>query len=296
MTSWSELVKQVIQVIDCQLVTCPHTELYSLDLEQPRGWPVLLNEWDAAATVVALLSPEQIGQVFASMAALDEKLSEEFEGSVVDGYSLSKAVREFLMEALRSQPEVLAAANPEREQRFAEAIGLPNWETYGNVKDNVLFELTDLAQLPAQILNYEHLASEEEVMTVVNYCQSQGHDPLDALPYQLGFFETPAMLEAKRSLVAALDYADREQQLRRWLTYQQLAEALIEALPDEGKAHARAQLGLMVTKALIWRHVGTPGRYQEELADAYTHAYHMGFDDVIPVLAEAQHRLGLTVV
>jgi hypothetical protein len=49
---------------------------------------------------------------------------------------------------------------------------------------------------------------------------------------------------------------------------QELAEVQIEALPDDGGAHAKAKISLILAKADIWLQVGDQVRYWEELRSA----------------------------
>ncbi|HSX02139.1 MAG TPA: hypothetical protein VLI05_02370 [Candidatus Saccharimonadia bacterium] len=87
------------------------------------------------------------------------------------------------------------------------------------------------------------------------------------------------LLAAQRIVVVAAIRSGSLAEVRAaWRAYQVLAEASIEALTDEGGAHAHARIGLILAKAAIWQEAGDQVRYWEELMSAQDYAEGMAFD------------------
>lgn len=110
-----------------------------------------------------------------------------------------------------------------------------------------------------------------------------GLSPVDTLPYRLGFEESQALLEARAEILSVIIEA-KGGELTAWVSYQELAEAQIDALDDSEGKYARAQIGLLIAKASIWREAGVTINYLKGLVDANEYAANMGFADVTRVL------------
>ena len=106
------------------------------------------------------------------------------------------------------------------------------------------------------------------------------------IPAALGYKETRQLRQAHRSVVRALRHSAEPAAARpAWLRYQELAEAMINTIPNEPRAlFARAQIGLIIAKAGIWYEAGVTARYLEELEDAFTYADNMGFVETATLL------------
>ncbi len=105
------------------------------------------------------------------------------------------------------------------------------------------------------------------------------------MPAALGYKETREMRRAHRKLVRAIRRSMELADVRpAWLAYNEPAEALVEALPDERDAHSRAEVGYLVAKALIWYEAGRPDVYLEELLDALDYADGMGLRETAALL------------
>jgi len=57
-------------------------------------------------------------------------------------------------------------------------------------------------------------------------------------------------------------------------------------LETSGDVHARAQVGLLISRATVWREVCDYERYLEDLDDVLVYAENMDFDDVVSVVRE----------
>lgn len=113
---------------------------------------------------------------------------------------------------------------------------------------------------------------------------------MNNLAAQCGFSEDPLLAE-REAVVAAIKSADLASFRSAWQRYQAAAEAQIETLPDAAGAYARAQIGLILAKADIWREAGDNVRYLEELHSARTYAEGMGYTDLTRLVDDAFNLL-----
>ncbi len=113
--------------------------------------------------------------------------------------------------------------------------------------------------------------------------------PIDELPSHLGYRRNDLLDAARRRAVTAVRRArNGREAVAAVAIYQNLAMAHVESLPDEVDDHARAQLGLIVEIALVWRDGGDRERYYDNLYAAYEMADNstviMDMSDVLPLL------------
>ena len=113
---------------------------------------------------------------------------------------------------------------------------------------------------------------------------------LDQLPETLGFVETSEIKEARAGLIQTIATDDwpRIHALKR--RYLELGQAVAEQA--QGEDFAKAQIGLIVATALMWRDADRPKNYGGELYNAHQYAFNMRFDDVAAVLEKAMVEAG----
>ena len=113
---------------------------------------------------------------------------------------------------------------------------------------------------------------------------------LDALPGQLGFIETPELMDLREDLIKA---AAQRLDLKELVTdYARLGEKLVEERPRSA-AFSNDQIGLMIAIGLNWRDVGNNDRYLEELEDADVFADGLGLKAVSDTLKLAIAQVSL---
>jgi len=110
--------------------------------------------------------------------------------------------------------------------------------------------------------------------------------PLDALPSRLGFSEPAELGPIKHSLAEAMVSRDNEAVRAIVADYYEAGEWVIEELQDD--EYGRAQIGLLVTLALIRRDAGRTEDFIEDLDDILEYATSMGYSEAIQVLEEAR--------
>jgi hypothetical protein len=103
---------------------------------------------------------------------------------------------------------------------------------------------------------------------------------LDTLPYRLGFVESEV---AKANILEAMAGDDPSWLQEAWRQYYALAEKQLELLNEDDAAYARAQAGIMVAKAMIFREGGNEAREYLELLHAYELEDNMDFVELAPI-------------
>lgn len=103
--------------------------------------------------------------------------------------------------------------------------------------------------------------------------EQAGTEPaIDELPEALGFIETAEMAEVKSRLVSALANGDEEAAKGLGNRYDDLGEELVDAVKNSEWDRDRrlANLGFIISKALIWRDSGRTSKLIDELQIAQT--------------------------
>lgn len=108
---------------------------------------------------------------------------------------------------------------------------------------------------------------------------------VDSLPVALGYVETDELQRLRSSLhdADALHDPSASQDLLR--QYHILGEEVVNQ--EQGASYGRAQIGLIVTMAILRRDMGRMDAYVESLEDAQVYASNMGYEDVVSVLKAA---------
>lgn len=108
---------------------------------------------------------------------------------------------------------------------------------------------------------------------------------VDTLPYRLGYEETPELKVTRAEIVAATLAGDDTKRIEALHHYLDGAEGIVDAMSDADNERARAQIGLIIAQALIWREAGEPVKRLRALLEAQEYADNMGLDDIVSVLA-----------
>ena len=107
---------------------------------------------------------------------------------------------------------------------------------------------------------------------------------LDTLPNRLGFAENAELLESHTDIVGAVSRGSNAERILALNRYLDEAERLVDLKPDIENERARAQVGLIIAQALIWREAGEPVKHLRSLLRAQEYAVNMGFEDVLSAL------------
>lgn len=108
---------------------------------------------------------------------------------------------------------------------------------------------------------------------------------VDDLPNRLGFLETEELSHIRAQLVEATT-SNNEEVVRELATEcHQLAAEVVSRL--QGDEYPKAQVGLMVAMALIWRDSGRNDDYLNDLQDALDCATNMGYNDIADTVRKA---------
>jgi hypothetical protein len=155
------------------------------------------------------------------------------------------------------------------------------------------------------------------------------------VPAKWGFNDTQSLAAARRAVLAAIRSGNLAENRAAWVTYQELAEATIEPLPNRrtwarsrrllarlrlikqyqawtspwqvrsiwyaltahippDNPYAKAQIGLILDKAGIWRGVQDRVGYWRELLHAARFADNMGYDEIWEDVREALARAAIS--
>lgn len=107
---------------------------------------------------------------------------------------------------------------------------------------------------------------------------------VDTLPHRLGFAETTELRSTHEQIVKAIRTGNNSERLLALNRYLDNAERLVDAKPDLDNERCRAQVGLILAQALIWRDADEPVKFLRNVLSAREYAENMGFEDVLLTL------------
>jgi hypothetical protein len=118
----------------------------------------------------------------------------------------------------------------------------------------------------------------------------ENNDAVNDLPAELGFIESAELLELRDQIKEAIAADDKERIAELIRQYALEGENVVNQ--KQGEDFPKAQIGLIVAKALIWKEVGrTDDYYPSDINDALMYAEGMGYDEVAKTLREALEKL-----
>jgi hypothetical protein len=106
--------------------------------------------------------------------------------------------------------------------------------------------------------------------------------PIDAFPAELGFTETEELRSIKQYLREAMISGDDEAVKGLIAEYYQAGAQIVEEF--EGDEYGRAQLGLLITIALVRRDANRFQDFLGDLDDSLEYAATLGYEDIVEVL------------
>jgi hypothetical protein len=118
----------------------------------------------------------------------------------------------------------------------------------------------------------------------------ENNDAVNDLPAELGFIESAELLELRDQIKEAIAADDKERIAELIRQYALEGENVVNQ--KQGEDFPKAQIGLIVAKALIWKEAGrTDDYYPSDINDALMYAEGMGYDEVAKTLREALEKL-----
>ena len=113
--------------------------------------------------------------------------------------------------------------------------------------------------------------------------------PIEILPHQLGFGETPELKDMRSTVIGAMRAFDRDILSEPLSNYQTLAEKIVEKFKND--RYVKAQIGLIVATGLLWLEAGRINKYADELEDAREYADNMNLGDIVACLDTAHAQI-----
>ena len=108
-------------------------------------------------------------------------------------------------------------------------------------------------------------------------------NPVETLPFVLGFDETGELALLHHEVVAAIQSGQPTARREAWSRYVDAAEPQVD-FPDDGPRNTRARAGLSIAKGLIYLEAGESVEYLTELLGAEAAATACGWADVKPII------------
>jgi hypothetical protein len=110
--------------------------------------------------------------------------------------------------------------------------------------------------------------------------------PIEILHHGLGFQESKELQEIRRETVLMLRIAPEHLAKEALSNYLRYGEKVVAQQED----YIRAQIGLILATALIYRDAGKGEHYTEALMDALEYAANMGFDEEADIIRTELNR------
>lgn len=115
---------------------------------------------------------------------------------------------------------------------------------------------------------------------------------MDDLPAELGFIENDELVELRSQIREAVAVGDEERVRKLAYLYTLEGEKVVEQ--KQGADFPKAQIGLIIAKARVWKEAGRSDVYPGDLYDSLTYAEGMGYDEIAKTLRNALDKLGST--
>jgi|GEM_PF-1486503 len=112
---------------------------------------------------------------------------------------------------------------------------------------------------------------------------------INELPARLGYVETAELNSIKAQLVEAVRTGEAEMIAQLANQRRDIAEAMIDGLPEENKV--AATIGLNIDTGLIYKAAGEIDDYAAELEDALEQAENMGYQEIAEQILQALRSL-----
>jgi hypothetical protein len=115
-------------------------------------------------------------------------------------------------------------------------------------------------------------------------------DAVSGLPAELGFIENNDLIVLRGQIIEAVVADDKERFRELISRYVLEGEKVVEQ--KQGEDFPKAQIGLIIAKAMVLKEAGKTDYYPSDLHDALTYAEGMGYDEVAEALRDALDKLG----
>jgi hypothetical protein len=122
-------------------------------------------------------------------------------------------------------------------------------------------------------------SSPEELQNTQEQLLNEKRFAIERISSQLGFVESPHMRELRAQIVEGLGIISIEA-LNVWRDH---AEGFNKET-NEKDSFSRAQLGLLLTKALVYLDANMPNEFYEDIDEATQYASNLGLEDVVEEL------------
>jgi hypothetical protein len=119
-------------------------------------------------------------------------------------------------------------------------------------------------------------------------------DAVSGLPAELGFIENNELIILRGQIIEAIAANDIERFRELISQYVLEGEKVVEQ--KLGEDFTKAQIGLIVAKAMVLEEAGRDDYYTSDLYDALTYAVGMGYDEVAEALRDALDKLGSPLI
>lgn len=118
--------------------------------------------------------------------------------------------------------------------------------------------------------------SPEEPQKTQEQLLNEKRSLIETLSVQLGFIESSDMKEVRTQIIDEEGHISSET-LSVW---RDQAEELVNTIQDK-ELFKKAQIGLLVTKALVYLDANMPDEFYEDIDDAIMYAENLGLEEVV---------------
>ena len=118
--------------------------------------------------------------------------------------------------------------------------------------------------------------SPEEPQKTQEQLLNEKRSLIETLSVQLGFIESSDMKEVRTQIIDEEGHISSET-LSIW---RDQAEELVNTIQDK-ELFKKAQIGLLVTKALVYLDANMPDEFYEDIDDAIMYAENLGLEEVV---------------
>jgi hypothetical protein len=119
-------------------------------------------------------------------------------------------------------------------------------------------------------------------------------DVVRDLPAELGFIESEELMGLRGQIREAETMGDEERTRELVIQYALGGEKIVNQ--KQGEDFPKAQIGLIIAKALVRKEAGRVDYYSSDLYDALTYAEGMGYVEVAEALRNALDKLGSPLI
>jgi hypothetical protein len=119
-------------------------------------------------------------------------------------------------------------------------------------------------------------------------------DAVSSLPGELGFIENNELIVLRGQIIEAVAADDKERFRELISQYVLEGEKVVEQKQVED--FPKAQIGLIIAKAMVLKAAGKTDYYPSDLHDALTYAEGMGYDEVAEALRDALDKLESSLI